>query len=57
MFSQLSRRLPTARVKLSEYAASVAALIAPADVPTRIGNGFLTGLPRMSRTALTTPTW
>ena len=35
----------------------MAALMAPAEVPTRIGKGFLTGLPRMSRTALTTPTW
>ena len=57
MFSQTSRRLPTPREKLSANTASVVALIAPADVPHRIGNGFFSGLPRMSRTAFTTPTW
>src|SRR5437879_11660050 len=57
MCSHTSSRLPTAREKLSANTASVAALIGPAEVPQAIGNGFLTGLPRMSRTAFTTPTW
>ena len=39
--------------KSSANTASVAALIAPAEVPQTMGNGFSFGLPRMSRTALT----
>src|SRR5688500_17794688 len=57
MFSHTSSRLATPREKSSANTASVAALIAPAEVPQRIGKGFFTGLPRMSRTAFTTPTW
>src|SRR5436190_391327 len=51
MCSQTSSRLATARVKLSAYTASVAALIAPAEVPQTIGKGLCCGLPRRSRTA------
>ena len=40
MFSHTSSRLPTPREKSSANTASVAALIAPAEVPHRIGNGF-----------------
>jgi hypothetical protein len=57
MFSHTSSMLATAREKSSACTASDATLIAPAEVPHRIGNGFFAGLPRMSRTALTTPTW
>jgi hypothetical protein len=57
MLSQKSSRWATARVKSSAEAASAAALMAPAEVPHTIGKGFLTGLPRMSRTAFSTPTW
>ena len=37
--------------------AATLAVFAPAEVPHTIGNGLRVGLPRMSRTALTTPTW
>jgi hypothetical protein len=57
MFSQTSSRLATPREKSSAKTASVAALIAPAEVPVRMGNGFARGLPRTSRTPFTTPTW
>jgi hypothetical protein len=57
MFSQTSSRFATARVKSSACTASPAALMAPAEVPHRMGNGFFTGLPSTSRTAFTTPTW
>ena len=47
----------TARPKSPACTASATALIAPADVPHRIGKGLPARLPRSSRMALSTPTW
>jgi hypothetical protein len=57
MCSQKASSFATAAAKSSANVARQATLIAPADVPHRIGKGLRLGLPRMSRTALTTPTW
>ena len=57
MFSHCSRSVATAPEKSSAKTASVVALIAPAEVPQTIGNGFFFGPPSTSRTAFTTPTW
>jgi hypothetical protein len=57
MRSQNASSLDTAPEKSSAAAARQATLIAPAEVPARIGNGLRAGLPRMSRTALSTPAW
>jgi hypothetical protein len=49
--------LSTPAPKSSAQTAIEAALIAPAEVPHRIGNGFRLGSGSNSRIAFSTPTW